>query len=64
MRLASRELRGSGREAAAISFTCDLGKRDTMRMQPETRYTKAGEVKIAHQVLLKGVLGEWKPYAV
>jgi hypothetical protein len=35
-----------------------------MRMQAETWYTKAGEVKVAHQVLLKGVLGEWRPYAV
>jgi hypothetical protein len=35
-----------------------------MRTQVETRYRKAGEVKVAHQVLLKGVLGEWRPYAV
>jgi hypothetical protein len=35
-----------------------------MRMQAETRYTKAGEVEVAHQVLPKDVLGEWRPYAV
>jgi hypothetical protein len=40
--------------AAAISFACGLGKRDNMRMQPDTRYTKAGEVKIAYQVLGDG----------
>ena len=44
----------SGKEAAAISFACALGRRDTMRMQPDTRYTKAGEVKIAYQGLGDG----------
>jgi hypothetical protein len=35
-----------------------------MRIQAETPYTKAGDVKVAHEVLLKGVPGESRPYAV
>jgi hypothetical protein len=33
-----------------------------MRMQPDSRYTKAGEVKRGRA--LKGVPGEWRLYEV